>query len=113
MYTLVVERITKKNNQMQEKSYFVYILASQRNSTIYIGVTNDIVRRVSEHKAGKIRCFTQKYQVNKLVWFAENNSIHEAIFQEKRMKKWKREDKLKLIEKTNPNWQDLYIDLLD
>jgi putative endonuclease len=94
------------------KNYFVYILASQRNGTLYIGVTNDILRRIWEHKEGKVPGFTKEYHVTKLVYYETFDDIGEAILREKQMKKWKRKYKLDLIEKDNPEWKDLYYDLI-
>ena len=87
--------------------YFVYIMASKKNGTLYIGVTNDLSRRVFEHKSGKYAGFTQKYDVKMLVFFEPHSDIRDAITMEKRMKKWKREWKIQLIEKFNPEWKDL------
>ena len=87
--------------------YYVYILASKRNGTIYTGVTNDIERRAREHKEKIYRGFTAKYTVNILVYFEEFENPYEAALREKRIKKWKRAWKLELIEKDNPNWNDL------
>ena len=92
---------------MPYKSYWVYILASKRNGTLYIGVTNNIERRVFEHKSGLNEGFTKKYGVKQLVYFEEFNDINIAIRKEKRMKKWKRKWKLDLIESENPEWNDL------
>lgn len=89
------------------KKYYVYILASRRNGTLYIGVTNDLERRVSEHKSDFIEEFIQKYQVHTLVYYEEFEDIRAAIEREKRLKKWKRKPKLGLIEKVNPEWKDL------
>lgn len=88
--------------------YFVYILASQRNGTLYIGVTNDIVRRVYEHKNDLIKGFTAKYKIHHLVYVEECEDVNVAIAREKQLKKWQRDWKLKLIEETNPEWNDLY-----
>ena len=88
--------------------YFVYILASRRNGTLYVGVTNDLSNRVWEHKNDLIPGFTSKYRVKTLVWFAEFDGPTEAIAHEKRLKKWARQWKLELIEKMNPTWADLY-----
>jgi putative endonuclease len=93
------------------KSYFVYILASKRNGTLYIGITNDLAKRVYAHRQNLIDGFTKKYGVHKLVYFEETNDVNEAILREKRIKKWKREWKIKLIEKENPEWKDLYYDI--
>ena len=87
--------------------YYVYILASKRNGTLYIGVTNDLLKRVSEHKLDLFEGFTKKYQVHTLVYFEEFEDIKTAIEREKRLKKWKRKWKLDLIEEKNPEWQDL------
>lgn len=91
--------------------YYVYILASKKNGTLYIGVTNDMMRRVGEHKAGMIEGFTTKYKINKLGYFEAYKDINEAILREKRLKKWNRHWKIKLIEEMNPEWNDLYDDL--
>ena len=88
--------------------YYVYILASSYRGTIYIGVTNDLVRRVYEHKNDLVEGFTKRYQVHDLVYFDETNDIGEAIQEEKRLKSWNREWKVQLIEKENPQWNDLY-----
>jgi len=89
-------------------SYFVYILASKRNGTLYVGVTNDLIRRVWEHKQNLVEGFTEKYSVHDLVYFEEAIEIEQAIIREKQIKKWKRQWKLELIEKSNPSWNDLY-----
>ena len=90
------------------KQYYVYILASKRNGTLYIGVTNNLLKRVSEHKSNIIEGFTKKYNVHDLVYYETHNDIYDAITREKRMKKWKRQYKMNLIEKLNPDWTDLY-----
>jgi putative endonuclease len=92
-------------------SYYVYILASKRNGTLYIGVTNDLIRRVAEHKSGQYDGFTKKYGVNTLVFYEDTNDIEVAIIREKQLKKWKRAWKLRLIEENNPAWRDLYADI--
>ncbi len=89
-------------------SYYLYMLASQRNGTLYIGVTNDLARRIYEHKNGLTGGFTKSHNVNLLVWFEETPDINAAIQQEKRMKKWPRAWKINLIEAQNPQWRDLY-----
>ena len=94
------------------KTYYVYIMASKRNGTLYIGVTNDLIRRVHEHKNDLIAGFTSKYIVHRLVYYEQFGNIEYAIQREKQLKKWNRKWKLELIEKENPNWNDLYIDLL-
>ena len=90
------------------KRYFVYILSSQRNGTLYIGVTNDLTKRVYEHKNNLVEGFTKKYEVHLLVYFEEFHNIDEAITREKQLKRWKRAWKLRLIESSNPEWNDLY-----
>ena len=91
-------------------NYYVYIMASKKNGTLYIGVTNNIERRASEHRMGLVKGFTSKYNVNKLVYYEEHNDIGDAITREKQLKKWKRAWKLQLIEEMNPWWRDLYQD---
>jgi putative endonuclease len=93
-------------------SYYVYILASRRNGTLYIGVTNDLVRRLSEHKGKLVPSFTRKYGVDKLVYFEEYASILEARARERTLKRWQRAWKLELIEKMNPQWRDLTDELM-
>lgn len=88
-------------------TYYIYILVSKRNGTLYIGMTNDLMRRVYEHKSGMIAGFTKKYSINNLVYFESTTDVNEAILREKRLKKWKRQWKIELIEKSNPDWQDL------
>ena len=94
-----------------EKRSYTYILFSQRNGTLYIGVTNDLKRRVSEHKSKAVPGFTQKYGVDKLGYYEEYNDVRFAIEREKVLKGWKRERKIKLLESMNPTWKDLYFDL--
>ena len=93
------------------KSYFTYILASQRNGTLYTGVTNNLLGRVYQHKNKKIEGFTKKYNVNKLVYYEECGDVNAAIQREKQLKKWKRNWKLRIIEEFNPEWEDLYYKL--
>jgi len=93
------------------KNYFTYILASKRNGTLYIGVSNNLLRRVEEHKNKKASVFTKKYGVDKLVYYEECGDVNAAIQREKQLKKWNRSWKLKIIEEFNPNWEDLYYKL--
>ncbi len=86
----------------------MYILASKRNGTLYVGVTSDLVRRVWEHQNDLVASFTKMYKVHTLVWYEVHESIEAAIAREKNIKAWKRLWKLELIEKTNPDWNDLY-----
>ena len=92
-----------------EKQFCVYMLASDRNGTIYIGVTSSLVKRVWEHKEGAVPGFTSEYGVHKLVWYEQHESAESAITREKRIKKWNRDWKIKLIEESNPYWNDLYL----
>lgn len=94
------------------RTYYVYILASQKNGTLYIGVTNDLMRRVYEHKNNLVKGFSMQYNVHQLVYFEEGNDINTAILREKQLKKWKRGWKIRLIEESNPDWRDLYQDLI-
>jgi len=91
----------------QERQYFVYILTNYIRSTLYIGVTNNLYRRVFEHKSKTKRGFTERYNVKYLVWYDEINDINEAIYREKQLKKWNRAWKERLINEINPEWKDL------
>jgi putative endonuclease len=90
------------------KQYYVYILASKRNGTLYTGVTNDLLKRIYIHKNDLVEGFTKKYSIHNLVYYEVHTDVREAITKEKQMKKWKRKWKIELIEKFNPNWKDLY-----
>lgn len=90
------------------KLYYIYILASKRNGTLYIGVTLDLKRRIYEHKNDLADGFTKRYGVHILVYFEETSDINSTIQREKQMKAWKRKWRLELIEENNPNWIDLY-----
>ena len=92
--------------------YHVYIMASQRNGTLYVGVTNDLVRRVFEHRSDCVEGFTRRYGVHMLVWFESTGSIEAAIGRDKQLKNWRRAWKVALIERCNPTWDDLYEGLL-
>jgi putative endonuclease len=93
------------------EQYFVYVLASRRNGTLYTGVTNDLSRRVAEHKAKAVPGFTRRYGVDRLVYVEEYSSVLEARARESTLKKWRRAWKVQLIEKDNPAWRDLSGDL--
>ena len=95
------------------KTYYIYILASKINGTLYVGMTNDLARRVFEHKSGLLEGFTKKYSIDKLVYFESTSDVNEAIAREKRLKKWKRQWKIDLIENSNQDWQDLSVDFLE
>jgi putative endonuclease len=88
--------------------YYVYLLASGKHGTLYLGVTNDLVRRVFEHKNKTMRGFTARYNVTKLVWYEPYDDPVNAITREKELKKWHRDWKIRLIEENNPDWSDLY-----
>jgi putative endonuclease len=90
------------------RQYYVYILASKIGGTLYIGVTNNLVRRVFEHREKFVDGFTKRCDVAKLVFFETHSEVEEAITREKQMKKWNRAWKIRLIEESNPNWDDLY-----
>ncbi len=94
------------------KSPCVYILASRYHGTLYVGVTSDLVKRVWEHKSDAVDGFTKRYGVHDLVWYEQHGSTHEAIAREKAIKEWKRVWKIDLIEKTNPQWRDLYSEIV-
>jgi len=93
------------------RAYWVYILASKPRGTLYIGVTNGIIRRVQQHRQGTASAFTRRYKVHSLVWFQEFASVREAIQREKTMKEWPRAWKINMIERTNLHWDDLYSQL--
>ncbi len=92
-------------------TYYVYILASKPHGTLYIGVTNDLIRRIHEHRTDAVKGFTQRYGVHNLVYFETSDSIEAAIIREKQLKKWNRAWKVRLIEETNPDWHDLFLSL--
>ncbi len=94
-----------------EKHPCVYILASRRDGTLYVGVTSDLARRIWEHKSDVVGGFTRRYGVHTLVYVEFNDTMERAILREKQIKRWKRAWKLKLIERDNPQWRDLYDDL--
>jgi putative endonuclease len=91
-----------------ERYYWVYILGSKLGGTLYIGVTNNLVRRVYEHRTEGVPGFTKRYAVHRLVYYEPHSDIEAAIRREKRLKKWKRSWKIRLIEELNPDWSDLY-----
>jgi putative endonuclease len=93
------------------KKYYTYILASKRNGTLYIGMTNNILRRAYEHTQGAVESFTEKYGVHMLVYYEAYDDVRNAITREKQLKKWNRAWKIRLIEESNPKWKDLYNEL--
>ncbi len=90
----------------------VYLLASERNGTLYVGVTSDLTKRIYEHKQGLADGFTRKYNVKQLVWYELTSDIESAIHREKQIKKWNRIWKLRLVDQSNPDWRDLYADIV-
>ncbi len=94
------------------KQCYVYILASKKNGTLYIGVTSDLVKRIYEHKQNLIDGFTKEYNVHSLVYYEPHKEVEDAILREKQMKKWNRKWKIRLIEEKNPEWKDLYNEIL-
>jgi len=95
------------------KSGFVYILASKRNGTLYVGVTSNLIQRIWQHKNNSVEGFTASYEVNQLVHFEQYDDINYALAREKQLKNWTRKWKLALIEKENPDWMDLYESILE
>ncbi|MBA7495149.1 hypothetical protein ES702_05728 [subsurface metagenome] len=94
-----------------EKQYYIYIITNTRNTVLYTGVTSDLKKRVYEHKSKLVSGFTKKYNIIKLVYYEIFNDIYNAILREKQIKGGSRQKKINLINKMNPNWQDLYEDL--
>jgi putative endonuclease len=92
-------------------SFFVYILASRRNGTLYVGMTDDLVRRVWEHRTSAVPGFTTKYSVKMLVWYEQHDTRESAFARERQLKKWNRTWKLEIIERMNPAWRDLWDDV--
>lgn len=97
---------------ISSRQFYVYLLASQKNGTLYCGVTNDLVRRVYEHRQGLVEGFTRKHNVKMLVWFEVHETAEAAIVREKQIKEWKRAWKLELIENGNSDWRDLYLEIV-
>ena len=96
-----------RNPIAMEQSYYVYILTNWNNEVMYVGITNNLERRIYEHKQKLIKGFTGKYNVNKLVYLEETNDVESALAREKEIKKWRREKKNKLVQRINPEWRDL------
>ena len=97
---------------MKEHNYYIYILTNHRKNVLYIGVTNNLVERVKQHKEKTAPGFTQKYNVNHLVYYEQYRQISEAIYREKILKKWRREWKENIINEFNPTWKDLFNELI-
>ena len=94
------------------KNFCVYILASKRNGTLYIGVTSNLIKRIWQHREGVADGFTKKYNVKRLVYYEQHDTAESAIHREKRLKEWKRQWKVELIKKFNPKWDDLYVNIV-
>ncbi len=97
---------------MGEKEYYVYLLTNWNNKVMYVGVTNDLQRRIYEHREKNVKGFTEKYNIKKLVYYEQTSDIEVALNREKEIKKWRREKKDRLVEKINPSWRDLSDDFL-
>ena len=97
---------------MPEKQPCVYLLASDRNGTLYLGVTSNLVRRTHEHRSGAVEGFSKQYRVHHLVWYEQHTDMSVAILREKQIKKWTRAAKIRLIEANNPSWNDLWSEML-
>jgi putative endonuclease len=95
-------------NHTMDKQFCVYMLASKRNGTLYVGVTSNLPQRVWQHKNKQVEGFTKRYEVDKLVYYEVHRNAESAMTREKRIKKWRRAWKIRLIEETNPEWEDLY-----
>ena len=94
------------------KQYYIYILTNQYHTVFYVGVTNNLIRRVYEHKNKLVKGFTAKYNINKLVYYEVFSDVRDAIYREKQIKSWSRKKKIEMIEKFNPEWKDLYEEIV-
>ena len=101
----------RNHEVMRPHHYYVYILASKKYGTLYTGVTNNLSRRVEEHKLGKVNDFTARYKVHTLVYFEDHKDIRDALLREKQIKNWRRSWKINIINKFNPDWSDLVNDI--
>jgi len=104
---------SRGQSNMETKLYFVYILASKRNGTLYIGMTSNLLKRVDQHRKELVKGFTAKYGVHRLVYYEQYHNADDAIKREKQLKKWNRKRKLELIETDNPQWQDLFEEIAE
>ena len=113
-FSYVIPRLDRGiyENENMSKQFYVYILTNKRNGTLYIGVTSNLVQRIWQHRESLADGFTKKYSLKHLVYYEKHESAESAIHREKRLKEWKREWKLALIEKLNPSWDDLYKSIL-
>jgi putative endonuclease len=105
--------LMKNVSKVPNKQYYFYILTTAKNSALYIGITNDLIRRIYEHKHDIVEGFTKRYQVHKLVYYDSAGDVLAAIAREKQIKSWVRQKKVKLIDTFNPDWHDLYDELLE
>ena len=112
MFVVPAEAGTQWTGSMRERKPCIYMLASKRNGTLYVGVTSDLVKRIWEHRNDVVEGFTKKYRVHALVWYEFHETMESAIVREKAVKEWKRAWKLRRIEETNPEWMDLYDSIL-
>ncbi len=96
-----------------KEAFYVYMLASRRYGTLYVGMSSNLMKRIWDHKSGEISGFTKKYKVHSLVWYERHETAESAIKRERNLKEWKRQWKVELIEKSNPEWFDLYPDLVN
>ncbi len=108
MEVVVIPACIRRGSKKMSRIYYIYILASKKNGALYVGITNDLIKRVWIHKEKIIDGFTRKYKINRLVYYEASNNSLSAIEREKRIKKWNRKWKIRLIEKQNPLWKDLY-----
>jgi len=104
--------VTEIEALMKNKHYYIYMLASKQYGSLYIGVTSDLIKRVSEHKNDLVEGFTKRHHAHNLVYYETCEDVNSAIVREKQLKKWKRKWKIELIERQNPEWRDLYFELL-
>lgn len=94
------------------KNYYVYILTNKKNGALYIGVTSNLIKRIQEHRNKTVKGFTEKYNIHQLVHYEQTEDINSVLTREKALKKWNRQWKINLIEKENPNWEDLYFNII-
>jgi putative endonuclease len=107
LFYVIPDLIGDPESMYKEKIYYVYILASKKNGTLYIGVTDNLIKRSYQHRNNLVEGFTKKYNIHKLVYYETTNNIQAALSREKQLKKWNRVWKIALIEKENPEWKDL------
>lgn len=107
-----IQKCLQKRGAMMEKQAAVYLLASQRNGTLYIGVTSNLVKRIWEHQNNAVEGFTKRYDVHTLVYYEQHATMEAAITREKQLKKWNRAWKLRLVEERNPDWRDLWPEIV-